>query len=146
MEKQLQISLPDDWLDVSAENPDGPPTFMWNREEASAALQITAAQYSGGEKPYPSELELLKIAERFGREHRFGKQQSSFSGPCQVGSFGTAIFLPDESADEDAPKHAQIWILSNGLDFIFVTLLAMAPPHHRELAGAQQIVDELRFH
>ncbi|WP_425615750.1 hypothetical protein NA78x_005681 [Anatilimnocola sp. NA78] len=145
MEKQLHVALPKDWIDASPENPNGPHTFMWDCEDASAALQIRVAEYSGGAKPYPSEVELLKISERFGHDHGFGKQQSSYSGPCKFGGYGTAIFVPQEAPTVDAPKHAQIWILSNGLDFIFVTLFAMDAPHHRELEGAQEIVNELLF-
>jgi hypothetical protein len=45
----------------------------------------------------------------------------------------------------DAPEYCQVWFLSNGLDFVFATFVAMQNPDDRELAAAQRIAEGIDF-
>src|SRR5262249_2671822 len=112
MAKKLAIWLPDTWSNV--ENPDGPLTMRWGDPAATGYLQLSVAEYRGGEQPRPSEADLLEQARAVGLRNHFGNLVSSSSGRCVLGLYGTAAFSPSASA-----AYAQVWWLSNGLDFVF---------------------------
>jgi len=62
-----------------------------------------------------------------------------------MGSFGTAAFKPTEAMPPDASAYCQVWFLSNGLDLVLATFLAMQQPLDRELADAQLIAGAIDF-
>jgi hypothetical protein len=143
MGKELRIWLPDEWANTSDQNPDGPLTLCWDNPEASGAFQVSTAEYKRGEQPRPSKADLIKFAVEFGRSHQFGQLISSRSGACMMGAFGTAIFQRTNAMAPEAPAYFQVWFISNGLDFVFATFVAMTKPQDRELADAQLIAEAI---
>ena len=143
MGKKLKIWLPDDWATI--ENPDGPLTMSWQDPDAKGAFQLSTAEYRGGAEPRPSETDLIKLAVGFGEQHNWGELTSSSSGKCAMGVFGAAAFRRRKSMPAAAPEHCQVWFLSNGLDFVFATFIAMQMPDDREVAAAQRIAEGIDF-
>jgi hypothetical protein len=143
MKKKLQVWLPDDWATV--ENPDGPFTVCWQAPEAAGAFQLSTAEYTGGSEPRPTEADLIEFALAFGEKNAWGEVTSSSSGKCVMGLFGTAAFKRTISMPGDAPEYSQIWLLSNGLDFVFATFIAQEQPGDREIAAAQRIAEGVDF-
>lgn len=58
-----------------------------------------------------------------------------------MGMYGTAAFVPEAVSSTEDPAYHQLWFVSNGWDFILVTLICMTPPSARELTDSQRIVD-----
>src|SRR5262245_17547045 len=145
MGKKLKIWLPDEWANISEKNPDGPLTMAWNDPAAVGAFQLSTAEYKGGPEPRPSEADLMELALGFGEQHQWGELIGSSSGKCAMGSFGTAAFKRSKTMLSDAPAYSQVWFLSNGLDFVFATFIAMREPKDRELADAQRIAEGIDF-
>lgn len=143
MSKKLTIWLPDDWAEI--ENPDGPLTMCRQDDAAVGAFQVSTAEYSGGPEPRPGEADLIEIAVGFGRRHEWGRLSSSSSGKCVMGTFGTAAFKRTETMPPDASEYCQVWFLSNGLDFVMATFIAVQKPDDREVAAAQQIAEGIDF-
>jgi hypothetical protein len=145
MGKKLTIWLPDDWANVSEQNPGGPLTMCWQDPEARGAFQLSTAEYRGGEEPRPSEADLVRLAVGFGERHRWGTLTHSSSGKCVMGSFGTAAYKRTTSMPPDAPDYCQVWFLCSGLDFVLATFIAMQEPDDREVAAAQRIAEGVDF-
>ena len=59
MSKKLRLWLPDDWVNISDGNSDGPLTMCWDDAAAQGAFQISTAEYTGGKEPHSSEPELV---------------------------------------------------------------------------------------
>jgi hypothetical protein len=145
MGKKLTIWLPDDWASISDQNLDGPLTMSWQHADAAGAFELSTAEYKGGQEPRPSESDLIQLAVGFGEQHKWGRLISSSSGECVMGSFGTAAFKRTKSMPPGAPQYCQVWFLSNGLDFVFATFIAMQEPDDREVAAAQRIAEGIDF-
>ena len=56
-----------------------------------------------------------------------------------MGLFGSAAFV-----NPGNPDYQQVWYVSNGLDFLFITFIA-SKPKEQELAAAQRIVEGVNF-
>lgn len=145
MPKKLKVWLPDDWANISNQNPEGPLTLAWKNAASTGAFQVSTAQYTGGRKPQPSESDLTELAIGFGKQQKWGKLTSSRSGKCMMGAFGTAAFKRKWLTPRNAPAYCQVWFISNGLDFILATFIAMQEPHDQELADAQRIAEAIDF-
>jgi hypothetical protein len=145
MAKKLRIWLPDHWANISNEIPDGVLTLVWNDSTATGAFQISTAEYSGGREPHPSEADLIQMAIGFGEQQYWGSLVSSKGGTCKMGSFGTASFRLTDPFPPDLPTYCQVWHLSNGLDFVMATFIAMKEPPQIELADAQRIAEGIDF-
>ncbi|QDU26401.1 hypothetical protein ETAA8_14790 [Anatilimnocola aggregata] len=139
MPLQLELWLPDDWVDVTEQIARGPTTLMWNDERATGALQVVVSEHRQGPSPQPTPAELMAFAEKFGTDYRFGKLLTKVSGECKLGTFGTAIFRRPPPVQADVPPFGQVWFLTNGSDIIFCHFLATAEPHERETLGANEI-------
>jgi len=133
------INLPDGWKDCSEENPGGPPTFIRTASESPGVLQCSMELYAGGEKPQPDEDGLVKMAINVACEQDWGEFVKSDHGKCAFGIYGTAIF---KSAKHN---HMQVWYLSNGLDFILVTLISDSNASSQKALEAQNIVKKLNI-
>jgi hypothetical protein len=132
---RLKIALPRGWSEH--DNPGGPLTYYRTSSVTSGALQISCAEYTGGELPNPSGEKLQRMAEEFGEECKSGELLESSNSPCAFGLLGTAIF--------HSVQHPRIqnWFLSNGKDFIMVTHICTTPPEPTEVREAQEIVRTL---
>ncbi|HYV38835.1 MAG TPA: hypothetical protein VE988_24340, partial [Gemmataceae bacterium] len=103
------------------------------------------AEYNGGPEPHPSEADLVELALGFGESNQFGKIIGSSSGKCVMGTYGTAVFNRSDSESSDEPEYSQVWFLSNGLDFVFATFIAVEEPKAREVADAHRIAEGIDF-
>src|SRR6185295_4248103 len=122
------------WIDVSKDNPDGPPTFLREASECPGPLQVSHAEYKGGVVPNPSEQDLIEMSRKFGRgtDTDFGDIVESSSGDCAFGKFGTTVYRSAEY------PRSQVWELSNGRDFILVTHIGGVDP--QKMVEIDQIV------
>ena len=130
---RLKIQLPPDWAPLEETR----NTFYRVASKDSGALQVSFAEYKGGEIPNPTADDLKQLAVESANNKKLGELVESSSGPCLFGTMGTAVFR--------APEHArfQIWFLSNGRDFITATHVCIDEPEPKEVAEAQQIVENL---
>jgi hypothetical protein len=133
----LQVTLSAGWSDHSKENPDGPVTFLRDWSQESGALQVSWAEYRGGEVPNPSPETLVQLSSSAGMRAEFSELVDSFNGACAFGHFGSVVFRSC-----DYPR-AQFWHLSDGRDFIMVTHIFGSTPDLREIEEAQEIVRSL---
>lgn len=131
---RLKISLPQNWNDVSKENPKGPPTFC-RASDGCGALQISLqAEYKGGEIPNPKLEDLIEFANNIAQ--KFGEVQvrGRASGTCALGTYGTVLVATPELA------WAQVWVLSNSKDFVLATHICESEPSEDEVNEASGIV------
>jgi hypothetical protein len=145
MAKRLRVWLPDSWSDVTGKVAGGTFAAAWNDEAASGALQVSTAEFKGGPEPRPGQSQLMEMAVDFGRQHDFGKLDSSSSGKCVMGLFGTAAFKRKFWKPRSSPFFCQVWFLSNGLDFVFVTFIAETAPDKEEVTKADLIARAIEF-
>jgi hypothetical protein len=139
MDKRVKVNLLPGWTDYSYENPEGPPTFLRDASSESGPLQVSWAWYASGKEPNPTDEELIGLAKGFGKGFDEPELLETSSGKCAIGRYGTAVFRTKESA------RVQAWYLSNGRDFVTVTHIGVGQPEPEEVAGAQQIVEQLRI-
>ena len=76
------------------------------------------------------------MSRELGESQKVGELIESGVGTCDFGEFGMAIF-------RSAEQRIQIWILSNGRDFITVTHIGPGAANPDELREAQEIVRQL---
>lgn len=94
--RQLRVKLLPDWVDLSSEYLDGPPTVIRESSVSPGALQFSISQYESGEMPDPSDDDLINLSIDVGEQSEAGQFLSSLSGKCQFGRFGSAIFQSEE--------------------------------------------------
>lgn len=130
--KKLEITLPDNWKDVSEDNPGGPPTFIDDTLDVSGVLQISTAEFLSGKMPNPNESDLIELSKNIGVENDFGDIQTEVSGKCAYGILGLVQFSSHQF------PYSSIWHISDGQNFIFATFICpMVPPqsHLDEVAN-----------
>src|SRR5262245_53446259 len=111
MAKRLQIQLIHGWSDRSKENPGALATYIRRKSSAPGALQVSIAEFKGGEPPELPPKKLISMAVDMGK--RFGLELvSTASGECQFGHWGSAVFRSSRY------QRAQYWYLSDGRDVI----------------------------
>ena len=74
--KNLEITLPNNWEDISEDNPNGPPTFIHNGIDNSGVLQISTAEFLTGKVPNPSLNDLVDLSKNIGIKNDFGDLQN----------------------------------------------------------------------
>ena len=134
MPKHVQITLPPNWRDSSAENPDGPPTYL-RSSACPGPLQVSWAWYCGGQPPNPTDADLVDLATLITEKIKDAEPIAKTSGACAIGRFGSAVINSNEFG------RVQVWYLSNGFDFITVTHIGAIEPE--EIAEAELIVASL---
>ncbi|HEX9513241.1 MAG TPA: hypothetical protein VF939_22275 [Puia sp.] len=90
--EKLRISFSDGWKNISHENPEGPPTFIKEASEEPGVLQISTAEYLGGEHPNPTFSDLIELSEKTGLNNQFGNIQNKETGNCKYGKYGFVEF------------------------------------------------------
>jgi hypothetical protein len=136
MLSNIKVTLLQGWKDVSKDNPDGPPTFLRESSKCPGSLQVSHAEHKAGAIPNPSEKDLVKMSREFGSgtDTNLGEVVESYGGNCTFGKFGTTVYRSKEF------PRSQVWYLSNGRDFIFVTHICPEEPDMQELVETEQIV------
>jgi hypothetical protein len=92
------------------------------------------AEYKGGKPPLPTLQDLIELVRGLGERNDAGRLQDTASGECVLGTYGTAIFRSQEC------PHTQLWLMSNGYDFVLASLVCNTKPEPEELKEAQEIV------
>jgi hypothetical protein len=135
MKPALNIVLPKNWRNVSGENPDGPPTFC-RENDACGALQVSIqALYQGGAVPNPKPEDLIDPAEDVARSADEQIEiRGRSSGRCALGNYGTVLVSIPEF------EWFQVWVLSNGRDFVLATHTCESEPTEDEVNEASSIV------
>ena len=136
--KNLKIVFPNGWADISAENVDGPPTFINGRLNDPGVLQISTAEYVSGELPNPNYDDLITLSINIGLRNEFGEIIRKESGNCRYGKFGVVEF-----SGTDFP-HISVWHLSNGKDFVFSTFICSKHPDSSELNDVRSILMSIK--
>jgi hypothetical protein len=132
---RIQVKLLPDWSTLA--NPDGPPTYVRQTSEDSGAFQVSWAEYAGGRIPNPSSESLTQMCEDFGVKKQLGDVLERDAGVCDYGLFGSAVFR-----SEEAPRF-QIWIISDGKNFIHATHICGGKIDPKEVEEAKQIATML---
>jgi hypothetical protein len=133
----LRVHLPPRWSDVTADNPEGGPTYVCDSHGLANPLQVSYALYRGGPLPNPSEADLIALAEGVRQAFEQTELLKTASGPCDFGHLGTVVFRSPEF------PHVQSWCLSNGRDFIRATHICEISPEPDEVQAAEWIVHKL---
>jgi hypothetical protein len=129
----LSVTLPENWEDISAENPEGPPTYV-RKVDPTGALQMSIQSvYKSGPIPNPTFNELIRLSEHVAKLQE-SEISDRYSGLCNIGTFGCVLGKSTELA------RIQIWTLSNGKDFVLATFLCIDPPPDEESEEAEKIV------
>ncbi len=136
--KKLHIDFPDGWVDISGENPEGPPTFVNEQVDDSGVLQISMAEYAGGEVPEPSQADLVVMAKDVGFANQFGELTNEESGHCSYGLYGCAEFSGAEFS------YSSIWYLSDGKNFVFATFISSAPPGAKLIQDVKNVLTSIK--
>jgi hypothetical protein len=130
------IPLLPGWVDETTQ---GSATNAYFRNPTrSGPLQVSWAEFAGGRAPQVSEARLLEIALKTGGQFGCGPPFERASGPCALGTYATAKFsLPPDRC------FGQVWVLSNGADFVIATYMSAREPDPIEVTEAQQIVSRI---
>jgi hypothetical protein len=113
---RLRIELIPGWTDISQVDPEGPLTFVRDASEDSGALQVSIqAEYVGGNIPDASREALTSIVERVALKDPAAEFRGSSTGVCALGQYGTIL------VSLAGFSWFQVWVLSNGRDFVLAT-------------------------
>lgn len=136
--KKLNIKLPIYWVDISPDNPDGPPTFIDNTLDDPGVLQISTVEYVSGEIPNPSLTDLVYFSKNMGLKNNFGALQHEVSGNCSYGIFGCAQF-----SSSDFP-HISVWHISDGKNFIIATFICSTYPAQKQVNDVKAVLTSIK--
>jgi len=128
---RLKVKLFEGWRPV--ENPRTLATYVRGDTSNSGSLQFSLAQYQRGILSSVTEDTLLGLCQKLAGSVRGRRDVSSGSGKCEFGLFGTV------TAKGDSPAHFQVWVISNGREFILITHTCAKEPDPQEVAEANEI-------
>ncbi len=134
MKATIKVELPENWQDISHENPEGPPSFIRSSDDAAGVLQMSIQSlYESGVEANPTYGELIRLS-----EHVANLQEAEllerYYDDCHIGRFGCVVGKASELT------RIQIWTLTNGRDFVLATYLCIDAPSVEEIAEAEGIV------
>jgi len=136
--KKFKFNLPKSWIDISNENPDGPPTFIRKESDKNpGVLQISSAEYLSGEKPNPNYSELIELSKEFNSENEFDLINTK-SGDCQYGIYGLAEFKNEEF------PFVSVWHISDRKNFVLSTYISVDPQAKSDIDEVYDILKTIR--
>lgn len=132
-------SMPEGWIDVTNDLPDGSPTTL-ARPDGIGALQFTLAKYQSGALPKVGVNDLQELLTQFAISRDLGNPSHMHRGhglhPYVSGDFGVQGEL------------VRVWYLSNSKDVALITYVTQqpeCPEVHEELRDATSIVESFDF-
>jgi hypothetical protein len=134
---RLRITLPPNWIDVSDQNPEGPPSYCRGDLGDPGVLQLSTAIYEGADSPNPSAHDLVELATDGAKSLGPGLLLETDSGTCALGTYGSATI------QLDGGEWARVWHVSDGRNFVIATLVGRSNHATNEVAQAEQIVKTL---
>jgi len=134
----LQIGLPNHWVDISSENPDGPSTYINELYDEPGVLQISFSEYLKGEKPKPNYYDLIELSKNVGEKQEFGTLQITSSGDCNFGKYGVVQFSSTKF------PYISVWHISDGQNFIFATFICSKSPSKDDINDVKRILTSIK--
>ena len=134
----VRISLPNDWVDVSDDMPEGtPPTLA--KPEGVGALQFSVGRYRSGANPQVSPDDLEALLKEFADTRSLGVAADVERGKSASHYVGGSFLHGDDLV--------RAWYLTNGSDVALVTYVVAAASGDAaaELADAGAIVRSIDF-
>lgn len=134
----VRILLPNGWVDVSDDMPEGtPPTLA--KPDGVGALQFSVGRYRSGADPQVSPDDLEAMLKDFADTRSLGVAVDVERGKSQSHYIGGSFLHGDDLI--------RAWYLTNGSDVALVTYVAMAASSDAaaELADAGTIVRSIDF-
>jgi hypothetical protein len=135
----LIAELPDGWLDVTDELPEGAPITL-ARQEGVGALQFTVAKYKSGARPNVAVADLKELLAQFAGSKGLGPPVEEHEGRG-VHPYVSAGFRLDGET-------IRVWYVTNGRDVALVTYVAQDAETsrvHNELRDAARVIQTMRF-
>jgi hypothetical protein len=136
--KAIKLNLPNSWIDISFENPDGPPTFIrkeWGKN--SGVLQISVTHYLSGESFNPNHKDLIELSKEFDSGNEFELIETK-SGGCQFGMYGCAEFKNKEF------PFVSVWHITDKNDIIFSTYISNTKQTKTDVDEVYDILKNIR--
>jgi hypothetical protein len=130
-DRDLKIKLFKGWTRV--EQAVGGAVFSRSAAENVGRLQFSHAEFKGGELPEASEEKLLAVCRSLATKATQVTHTSERSGDCDFGKFGTMVVRAA------SPVYFQVWVLSDGRDFILITHTCVREPDAVEIFEANEI-------
>lgn len=135
----LEVKLFPDWVDYYNKSKRGYFTYIKKSCKTINPLQISYLLYKDGKMPNPTFDDLLKMCIEFGTKYKCDLCLGKCYGECVFGRYASAIFKTNEF------QWYQVWHLSNGKDFMFVTYICEDKPEDYVLEEAHEIVMNLNL-
>ncbi len=136
--KKFKLSLPKSWMDISDENPDGPPSFIRKEsDENPGVLQLSFAEYLSGEQPNPNYADLIQLSKEFDTGKEFDLLNTE-SGDCKYGIYGFAEFKNEEF------PFVSVWHISDKKNLIFSTYICAEKQTESDINEVYQILKNIR--
>lgn len=135
----LIAELPDGWVDVTDDLPEGSPITL-ARQDGVGALQFTVARYKSGAVPNVTVAELKKMLAQFADSKGLGAPVEEHEGR------GVHLYISGDF--QVAGETIRVWYVTNGRDVALVTYVtqdAETSRIHAELQDAARIVQTVRF-
>lgn len=135
----LTATLPDGWLDVTSDLPDGAPTTL-ARARGVGALQFTVAKYHAGTSPNIAERDLQRLLDDFAKSRNLGSSLGARHG------LGLHPYVCDDFQLEN--ERVRVYYLTNGKDLALITYVSQTPNSSEtteELTETMHIVESIDF-
>jgi hypothetical protein len=115
---RIRIPRADGWSGDLQSEPGKPITLLWGAPGEGAALQVSFAVPRAGSSPLIGDEELLKIATTTAAKSSAAPIETTGTSGCRFGRCAFARFSPQ------AGQECQLWVLSDKIRLVFVTLTA----------------------
>jgi hypothetical protein len=128
---RLKIQIPKSW--AAQDRTDRGAVFRRYLSRFPGSLQVSWAIYTRGPNPNADAQKLMRMAIGWGDRINAGDLSEAASNSCVFGSMGTAVFTSPRT------PRIQLWLLSNGKDFINISHICPLEPDPVEISEAQEI-------
>jgi hypothetical protein len=115
---RIRIPKADGWFVDSRSAPGMPITLLWGAAGEGAALQLSFSVPRPGSNPHIGDKELLKIATTTAAKSSAAPIETTGTSGCRFGRCAFARFSPGVG------QECQLWVLSDKIRLVFVTLTA----------------------
>jgi hypothetical protein len=129
---QLDVKLLPGWMNVK-----NPKSYVCVRQTSTrpGEMQFSSAVYKPGAPPPIAVTgeKLIEMCRGMSKGVRGRREISSQFGNCDFGTFGTL------AVRGESPAYVQVWVLTNGRDFILITHVCGEEPDPAEAKEANEI-------
>jgi hypothetical protein len=133
----LEITAPDEWLDVTHELEDDAAPFTLARSKGFGVIQFSLATYEKGALPEVNTDHLSRLVADFAQSRELGR---GYNTACEK-----ATLLVCASSFDFENRFLRVWYCSNGRDIVLVTYNCEKGLERTELSDCERIVRNLQF-